>query len=91
MSGRLHLPPVEPPAEDVERVLDQLRFAHEQLAAAQERAHRAQLFVERGAVLGHRDSIVLRVMLAARSHEVDLWAEAISELVDEARKLGLQP
>jgi hypothetical protein len=87
----LVLPLPEPPSEDVERVLDGLRFAHEQHAAAQERAHRTQAMIERGMVLGHRDSLRLRIMLDVRTYEVDMWADVIGELVDEARALGLQP
>lgn len=82
--------PAGPPAEDVDRVMQQLQTAREHLAGAQERAHRAQLFIERGAVLGHRDSMALRVMLAVRAYEVDLWAAEVDQLVNQARALGVQ-
>lgn len=91
MSGRVLLPPVEPPDPAVEEVLYALRVAKEQLAGARERLLRVSQMRDRGISLGQRDSMTLRVIHAARTHEVELWDAEIDGLLERAHALGIQP
>lgn len=91
MSG-LHLPPAEPPADPrVDEVLHALQVAKEMHAGARERLLRVDQMRDRGMRLGQRDSMTLRVLHAARVHEVELWDAEIDGLLEQARALGLQP
>lgn len=88
MSG-LTLPPAEPPADDVDEVVELLRIAREQLAAVTVRLTRVQHWSERGMRLGYRDQMVTRVLVATREREADLWAAEVGALEARARSLGL--
>ena len=91
MSGRLLLPPVEPPDPAVEELLHALRVAREHHAGARERLHRVDLMRQQGVMLGQRDSMTMRVLHAARTFEVELWDAEIDGLLARARELGIQP
>jgi hypothetical protein len=91
VSGRVLLPLPEPPDPAVEEVLHALRIAREQHAGARERLLRVDQMRQRGVQLGQRDSMTLRVIHAARTHEVELWDAEIDGLLARARELGVQP
>jgi hypothetical protein len=84
--------PAEPPADPrITEVLELLQMARERLHGAQERLLWVDGLRRQGVRLGHRESMTLRVLEASRSHEVDLWAAEVHQLVEQARALGLQP
>ena len=81
-----HLPPAEPPADDVDQVLELLRIAREQLQGAGWRLDRVAYL----RALGERDAMALRVLIRSREHEAELWAGEVRALEERARALGLQ-
>lgn len=85
------MPPAEPVDPRVDAVLGALEVARQQHADARERLLRVDQMRQRGANLGHRDSMTLRVLVAVRGYEVELWDAEIDELLEQARALGLQP
>ena len=90
MSG-LVLPPPEPPADDVDQVVELLRVARQQLEDVGQRLMRINAWFERGVALGYRDLMVTRVLVNTREREAELWAAEVAALEARARSLGLQP
>lgn len=82
--------PTEPPADDVDQVLELLRVARAMLADVDERLARVKHWSERGMRLGYRDQMVTRVLLATREREAELWTAEVAALEARARSLGLQ-
>lgn len=90
MTGLVMPAPSEPPADDVDQVLELLRVAREQLEGAGVRLQRINAWLERGVALGYRDLMVTRVLVATREREAELWAAEVAALEARARSLGLQ-
>lgn len=79
------------PGPEIAEVLEDLETARQQLAGAGERLQRTNAMADRGHTLGHRDVMVLRVLIRSREFEAQCWAEEVRALEDRARALGLQP
>jgi hypothetical protein len=88
---RLRMEPAEMPDPRVDEVLKALQIARQNHAGARERLLRVEQMRNRGVALGHRDSMTLRVLVAARGYEVELWDAEVDHLLEQARALGLQP
>lgn len=88
MSG-LVLPLPEPPAEDVHRVLTQLRIARDSLDVATERWARVSEWKSDPAMTWPED-MTLRILEQTRSTEVALWRREVEQLEQRARAMGLQ-
>lgn len=85
----LHLPPAEPPAEDVQAVREMLQTAREQLEAAEARLRRVEQLDH--PYLRPTARMLARVITATRQREVELWVQELGWIEDEARRLGIQP
>lgn len=89
MSG-LAMPPAEPPAPEVDEVLEQLRVARVEHGHAAARLARVQTWAA-DPMNSAVDRMKFRVAGGARRHEVQLWDDEILELEARARTLGLRP
>jgi hypothetical protein len=85
----LAMPPVEPPAPDVDEVLELLRVARVQLGHARARAERVKHW-QADPMNDPADRMRFRVMRATREHEVQAWADEVTALEARARRMGVR-
>ena len=88
MSG-LALPPAEPPARDVDEVLELLRVARVEHGHAAARLARVRAWAA-DPMNDPADRMRFRVMRSTREHELQAWADEVSALEARARSLGVR-
>lgn len=90
MSGLILPAPGDPPARDVDEVLELLRVARVEHGHSAARLQRVRAWAA-DPMNADADRMKFRVTGAARAHEVQLWADEITALEARARRLGLRP
>lgn len=86
-----HLPPAEPPADDVHQVLELLDAARLYLRDAERMAAMLEMAEDDVEQLGPVAQLYRRTELAAAGIRVDLWRAEVDALMDRAQLMGLRP
>lgn len=85
----VHLPPAEPPADEVGEALHLLAYARAQLLAAESAVRRAHQLA--GYAGGETASMTTRVMVRVREYTASCWRAEVTHLERIARDMGLEP
>lgn len=86
-----HLPPAEPPADDVHQVLELLDAARFYLRDAERMVAMLGIDEDDVAQLGPVAQLYRRTELAAAEHRVELYRCEVDALMDRAQLMGLRP